>query len=95
MSVGIGVFIVFIGFKEMYIVVIYKVMFVILGDFGDLYVLLGVVGIILIFAFYMFKIKGFFIIVVLIIFIFVWVLKLVFYFSEFFFMFVSISFIVF
>ena len=63
-SAGIGVFIAFIGLKQMGMIVDNKATLVGLGDFSDSNVLLGVLGLILAFAFYSYKIKGSFILAI-------------------------------
>jgi AGZA family xanthine/uracil permease-like MFS transporter len=60
-SAGIGAFIAFIGLQQMGIVVNNEATLVGLGDFSDKNVLLGVLGIIVVIAFYIKKIKGAFI----------------------------------
>ena len=72
-SAGIGAFIAFIGLKQMGMVVSNPAVIVGLGDFKDPNVLLGVLGLILIFAFYAWKIKGAFIIAVLVASVVAWV----------------------
>jgi len=65
-SAGIGAFIAFIGLKSMGMVVANPAVLVGLGDFGDPKVLLGVVGLALVFGLYAWKVKGAFILAVLI-----------------------------
>jgi AGZA family xanthine/uracil permease-like MFS transporter len=65
-SAGIGAFIAFIGLKGMGMVVANPAVFVGIGNFKDPNVLLGVVGLILVFAFYAWRIKGAFILAVLV-----------------------------
>ncbi len=60
-SAGIGTFIAFIGLKQMGMIVADKATLVHLGDFSDSNVLLGVVGLVLAFIFYAYKIKGSFV----------------------------------
>jgi AGZA family xanthine/uracil permease-like MFS transporter len=60
-SAGIGTFIAFIGLKQMGMVVGSQATLVKLGDFSDTNVLLGVIGLILAFMFYAYKIRGAFI----------------------------------
>ena len=60
-SAGIGTFIAFIGLKQMGMIVDNQATLVGLGDFSNSNVLLGVLGLILAFAFYSYKIKGAFI----------------------------------
>ncbi|MBN2965049.1 NCS2 family permease [Sulfurospirillum sp. T05] len=72
-SAGIGAFIAFIGLKQMGMVVANPAVIVGLGDFKDPNVLLGVLGLVLIFAFYAWKVKGAFIIAVLVASVVAWV----------------------
>ncbi len=65
-SAGIGAFIAFIGLKEMGIVVDNPAVLVGLGNFADKNVLLGVLGIVVVFAFYSFRIKGAFMLAIVI-----------------------------
>ena len=65
-SAGIGAFIAFIGLKEMGMVVDNPAVLVGLGDFRDSNVLLGVLGLFLVFAFFALRIKGAFILAVLV-----------------------------
>ncbi len=60
-SSGIGVFIAFIGLKEMGLVASHPVTFVTLGDLGDKNVLLGVVGIFITTSLVVWRVKGAFI----------------------------------
>lgn len=60
-SAGIGTFIAFIGLKNMGMVVDNPATLVGLGDFSSPNVLLGVIGLILAFVFYAYKLKGAFI----------------------------------
>ncbi len=60
-SAGIGTFIAFIGLKQMGMIVDNEATLVGLGDFSNSNVLLGVLGLVLAFAFYSYKIKGAFI----------------------------------
>ncbi len=60
-SAGIGTFIAFIGLKQMGMIVDNKATLVGLGDFSNSSVLLGVLGLVLAFAFYSYRIKGAFI----------------------------------
>lgn len=60
-SAGIGSFIAFIGLKQMGMIVSNEVTFVTLGDFSNSNVLIGVLGLILSFSFYAYKIRGAFI----------------------------------
>ena len=64
-SAGIGAFIAFIGLKSMGMVVANPAVLVGIGDFKDTNVLLGVIGLVLVFGFYAWKIKGAFILAVL------------------------------
>jgi len=60
-SAGIGTFIAFIGLKQMGMIVADKATLVHLGDFSDSNVFLGVIGLILAFVFYAYKLKGAFV----------------------------------
>ncbi len=60
-SAGIGTFIAFIGLKQMGMIVSSEATLVTLGDFSNQNVVLGVIGLLLAFAFYAYKIKGAFI----------------------------------
>lgn len=60
-SAGIGTFIAFIGLKQMGIITANKATLVSIGDFSDSNVLLGVLGLVLAFLFYAYKLKGAFI----------------------------------
>ena len=60
-SAGIGAFIAFIGLKQMGIIVENKATLVSIGDFSNSNVLLGVLGLVLAFSFYSYRIKGSFI----------------------------------
>ncbi|MDR2099633.1 MAG: NCS2 family permease [Campylobacteraceae bacterium] len=60
-SAGIGTFIAFIGLQQMGIITNSEATLVTLGNFSDKNVLLGVLGIIIVIAFYIKKIKGAFI----------------------------------
>jgi len=60
-SAGIGTFIAFIGLKQMGMIVANEATLVHLGDFSDPKVFLGVIGLILAFVFYAYKIKGAFV----------------------------------
>ncbi|PIF04328.1 MAG: guanine permease [Arcobacter sp.] len=64
-SAGIGAFIAFIGLKQMGIVVANKATLVSLGSLSDPNVLLGITGLFLALAFYIFRVKGAFIIAIL------------------------------
>jgi len=60
-SAGIGAFIAFIGLKQMGMIVENKATLVQLGDFSNPTVFLGVIGLILAFVFYAYKLKGAFV----------------------------------
>ncbi len=90
-SAGIGAFIAFIGLKGMGMVVANPAVFVGIGNFKDPNVLLGVVGLLLVFAFYAWKIKGAFILAVLVTSTIAWVSGIAPYPTEFFSMPASIS----
>lgn len=60
-SAGIGSFIAFIGLKQMGMIVANDATLVSLGDFSKLDVQIGVIGLVLAFAFYSYRIKGAFI----------------------------------
>jgi len=60
-SAGIGTFIAFIGLKQMGMIVDNNATLVSLGDFSNSNVLIGVLGLVLSFSFYAYKIKGAFI----------------------------------
>lgn len=64
-SAGIGAFIAFIGLKEMGMVVANPAVLVGLGNFNDPNVLLGVLGLVFVFGFFAWRIKGAFILAVL------------------------------
>lgn len=83
-SAGIGAFIAFIGLKSMGMVVANPAVLVGLGDFGDPKVLIGVVGLVLVFGLYAWKIKGAFILAVLLTSIITWVFGIAPYPTEFF-----------
>ena len=83
-SAGIGSFIAFIGLKQMGIIVPNEATVVGLGDFKDYNVLLGLFGIVLIFAFHSWKIKGGFILSILIVSLTAWISNLASMPSEFF-----------
>jgi adenine/guanine/hypoxanthine permease len=63
-SAGIGAFIAFIGLKQMGMIVANKATLVSLGDFSNPNVLIGVLGLILCFIFYAYKIKASFILAI-------------------------------
>ena len=65
-SAGIGCFIAFIGLKQMGMIVENKATLVSLGDFSDSNVLVGVLGLLLAFGFYAYRIKGSFILSIMI-----------------------------
>ncbi len=83
-SAGIGAFIAFIGLKQMGIVVANPAVLVGLGNFRDSNLLLGVLGLILVFAFFAWRVKGAFILAILITSIVAWVIGLFPYPTEFF-----------
>ena len=60
-SAGIGTFIAFIGLKQMGMIVDNQATLVSIGDFSDANVFLGVIGLVLAFVFYAYKLKGAFI----------------------------------
>ncbi len=60
-SAGIGTFIAFIGLKQMGMIVDNQATLVSLGDFSNSNVLLGVLGLVLSFAFYSYRVKGAFV----------------------------------
>ncbi len=60
-SAGIGTFIAFIGLKQIGIIVADNATLVKIGNLGDANVLIGILGLILAFTFYSYKIKGAFI----------------------------------
>ena len=90
-SAGIGSFIAFIGLKSMGMIVANPAVLVGVGNFKNPTVLLGVLGLILVFAFYSWKIKGAFILAVLTTSIIAWVVGLAPYPTEFFSMPASIA----
>lgn len=61
-SAGIGTFIAFIGLKQMEMITASEATLVKLGDFSDANVLLGVLGLVLSFMLYAYKLKGAFVI---------------------------------
>jgi len=63
-SAGIGSFIAFIGLKQMGMIVDNQATLVSLGDFSNPNVLIGVLGLILSFSFYAYRIKGAFILAI-------------------------------
>jgi len=90
-SAGIGAFIAFIGLKSMGMVVANSAVLVGIGNFKSPSVLLGVLGLVLVFTFYAWKIKGAFILAVLLTSIVAWVTGMAPYPTEFFSMPSSIS----
>ena len=72
-SAGIGSFIAFIGLKSMGMIIANPAVLVGVGNFKNPNVLLGVLGLILVFAFHSWKIKGAFIIAVLLTSVIAWV----------------------
>jgi len=75
-SAGIGSFIAFIGLKQMGMITASDATLVTLGDFSNSNVLLGVLGLILAFSFYAYKIKGAFILSIAITSIVAWIFGL-------------------
>lgn len=75
-SAGIGSFIAFIGLKQMGMIVSNDATLVSLGDFSNSNVLLGVLGLLLAFSFYAYKIRGAFILSIAITSIFAWIFNL-------------------
>lgn len=75
-SAGIGSFIAFIGLKQMGMIIASDATLVTLGDFSNSNVLLGVLGLILAFSFYAYKIKGAFILSIAITSIVAWIFGL-------------------
>lgn len=75
-SAGIGSFIAFIGLKQMGMITASDATLVKLGDFSNSNVLLGVLGLILAFSFYAYRIKGAFILSIAITSIVAWVFGL-------------------
>ena len=90
-SAGIGAFIAFIGLKSMGMVIANPAVLVGVGNFKNPTVLLGVLGLILVFAFYSWRIKGAFILAVLLTSVIAWITGLAPYPTEFFSMPASIS----
>ncbi len=90
-SAGIGSFIAFIGLKSMGMIIANPAVLVGVGNFKNPNVLLGVLGLVLVFAFYSWKIKGAFILAVLTTSIIAWVVGLAPYPTEFFSMPASIA----
>lgn len=75
-SAGIGSFIAFIGLKQMGMIVSNEATLVGLGDFANPNVLLGVLGLVLSFSFYAYKLRGAFILSIAITSIVAWVFAL-------------------
>lgn len=75
-SAGIGSFIAFIGLKQMGMIVSNEATLVGLGDFANPNVLLGVLGLILSFSFYAYKLRGAFILSIAITSIIAWIFAL-------------------
>lgn len=75
-SAGIGSFIAFIGLKQMGMITGSEATLVTLGDFSNSNVLLGVLGLILAFSFYAYRIKGAFILSIVITSIIAWIFGL-------------------
>ena len=73
-SAGIGAFIAFIGLKQMGIIVNNDAVLVGLGNFKDPHLLLGVLGMVLVFAFYAWRVKGAFILAIISTSIIAWIL---------------------
>jgi len=90
-SAGIGAFIAFIGLKSMGMIIANPAVLVGVGNFKSPNVLLGVLGLVLVFAFFSWKIKGAFILAVLVTSIVAWVSGMAPYPTEFFSMPSSIS----
>ncbi len=90
-SAGIGAFIAFIGLKSMGMVIANPAVLVGVGNFKSPSVLLGVLGLILVFAFYSWRIKGAFILAVLLTSIIAWITGIAPYPTEFLSMPASIS----
>ena len=83
-SAGIGSFIAFIGLKSMGMVIANPAVLVGVGNFKNPSVLLGVLGLVLVFAFYSWKLKGAFILAVVVTAVVAWVLGIAPYPTEFF-----------
>lgn len=90
-SAGIGTFIAFIGLKSMGMVIANPAVLVGVGNFKNPTVLLGVLGLVLVFAFHSWKLKGAFILAVLATSVVAWVSGIAPYPTEFFSMPASIS----
>jgi AGZA family xanthine/uracil permease-like MFS transporter len=83
-SAGIGSFIAFIGLKSMGMVIANPAVLVGVGNFKNPNVLLGVLGLVLVFAFYSWKLKGAFILAVVTTAVVAWVVGIAPYPTEFF-----------
>lgn len=90
-SAGIGSFIAFIGLKSMGMVIANPAVLVGVGNFKNPNVLLGVLGLVLVFAFYSWRLKGAFILAVVTTAIVAWVVGIAPYPTEFFSMPASVS----
>jgi len=90
-SAGIGSFIAFIGLKSMGMVIANPAVLVGVGNFKNPTVLLGVLGLVLVFAFYSWKLKGAFILAVVTTAVVAWVAGIAPYPTEFFSMPASVS----
>lgn len=90
-SAGIGSFIAFIGLKSMGMVIANPAVLVGVGNFKNPSVLLGVLGLVLVFAFYSWRLKGAFILAVVTTAIVAWVVGIAPYPTEFFSMPASVS----
>lgn len=90
-SAGIGSFIAFIGLKSMGMVIANPAVLVGVGNFKNPSVLLGVLGLILVFAFYSWKLKGAFILAVVTTAVVAWITGIAPYPTEFFSMPASVS----
>lgn len=90
-SAGIGSFIAFIGLKSMGMVIANPAVLVGVGNFKNPSVLLGVLGLVLVFAFYSWKLKGAFILAVVTTAVVAWVVGIAPYPTEFFSMPASVS----
>ena len=90
-SAGIGSFIAFIGLKSMGMVIANPTVLVGVGNFKNPSVLLGVLGLVLVFAFYSWRLKGAFILAVVTTAIVAWVVGIAPYPTEFFSMPASVS----
>jgi len=90
-SAGIGSFIAFIGLKSMGMVIANPAVLVGVGNFKNPNVLLGVLGLVLVFAFYSWRLKGAFILAVVTTAIVAWISGIAAYPTEFFSMPASVS----